>query len=307
LTEDPSAASREPPAPRTLWGGLRAAEKIALGFFAYTTLHGLVALPLRERAILVSLNILVAIVIVVLSMELRIAAGPALGVLRDWLPCALIVLAYRESGLFLLPDLTHSLDDAFVQWDRALFANSWVRALVAAGSPWLERFFELCYLFTYPFVPLGFAAVYFARGGTRGNESAWRRDKDFFWTTVLLAVLVSYALYPMFPLTPPRVLFHDLPGPAARPLLRGMNLWVLKYYSVQACIFPSGHVAGGVATALAVRARHPRLGALFVFAALSIAAATVFQRYHYAADAMGGALVGIAAFAFTVLIHRKSA
>lgn len=267
----------------------------------------MVSLPLRERAILVSLNILVAIVIVVLSMEGRVATGPVLGALRDWLPCALIVLAYRESGLFLLPDLTHSLDHAFIQWDRALFANSWVRALVAAGSPWLERFFELCYLFTYPFVPLGFAAVYFARGGTHGDERAWQKDKDFFWTTVLLAVLVSYTLYPLFPLTPPRVLFHDLPWPASKPLLRGMNLWVLKYYSVQACIFPSGHVAGGVATALAVRARHPRLGALFLVAAASIAAATVFQRYHYTADAVAGALVGIAAFAFAALVHRKGA
>jgi membrane-associated phospholipid phosphatase len=308
LTEDLSAALRVRASGAPLWGHLRAAEKIALGFFVYTTLHALAALALRERAILVSLNILVGVVIVVLSIEAQRGERPLLGVLRDWLPCALIVLAYRESGLFLPPDLTHGLDLLFIRGDRALFENSWVRTLISAGSPWLERSFELSYLLTYPFVPLGFAAVYFARRGARGAGSAAadeEKTRDSFWTTVLLAALASYALFPLFPLTPPRVLFHDLPGPSAQPWLRAMNLWILKRYSVQACIFPSGHVAAGVATALAVRARRPWLGALFLLAAAGIAAGTVFGRYHYAADALAGALVGVTAYALSAALHRS--
>ncbi len=303
MTNNNSATSPERPYPPSLWGSLRTAERIALAFFIFTTLRALVSLPIRERALLVSLNILVAVVIVVLGQAAPAEAGLR-GVLRDWLPCVLIVLAYRESGLFIIPDLTHSLDVVFIRWDRALFASAWVQALIAATSPWLERFFELSYLFTYPFVPLGFAAVYFSR---RGGAADQERARDSFWTTVLLAVLVSYALYPFFPLTPPRGLYHDLPGAGGHPLLRGMNLWILKYYSVQACIFPSGHVAGGVATALAVRARRPRLGILFLFAAAGIAAGTVFEGYHYAADALAGALVGVAAYAFTALRSRKNA
>ena len=71
---------------------------------------------------------------------------------------------------------------------------------------------------------------------------------------MLLAALFCYAVYPFFPLTPPRLLFHDLPGPAVSPLLRTVNFWLLDAYGVQACIFPSGHVAAVTATALAVRA-----------------------------------------------------
>ena len=99
----------------------------------------------------------------------------------------------------------------------------------------------------------------------------------------------------MFPLTPPRLLFHDLPGPPVAPFLRMANLWLLGTYGVQACIFPSGHVAAVTATALVVRAYRPRFGALFILAAASVAAASVFLRYHYTADALAGALLGWAA------------
>ena len=119
---------------------------------------------------------------------------------------------------------------------------------------------------------------------------------DNFWATVLLATLFCYAVYPFFPLMPPRVLFGDVPGPHVAPLLRKLNFWLLDHYSVQACIFPSGHVAAVTAVALAVRKHAPRLGALFLFLAASVAAATVYGRYHYAADAVAGALVGVAAY-----------
>jgi membrane-associated phospholipid phosphatase len=82
-------------------------------------------------------------------------------------------------------------------------------------------------------------------------------------------------------------------------------IWLLDHYSVQACIFPSGHVAAATAVALAVRKHAPRLGALFLFLAASVALATVYGRYHYAADAVAGALVGVAAFiASNAIKHR---
>jgi len=40
-----------------------------------------------------------------------------------------------------------------------------------------------------------------------------------------------------------------------------------------------------------------------MFLAASVAVATVYGRYHYAADALAGALVGIAAYAVTKLFR----
>ena len=102
------------------------------------------------------------------------------------------------------------------------------------------------------------------------------------------------------------MLFGDVPGPPVAPLLRQWNFWLLDRYSVQACIFPSGHVAAVTAVALAVRKHAPRLGTLFLFLAASVALATAYGRYHYAADAIAGALVGVGAYAVSTLITKRS-
>ena len=324
---------------------LRVAEKVVLGFLAYAPILSLIQpLSLRERLLLGGLNLIAAGVIIVLASCPN--PSPWTGALRDWFPAALILLAYRESGLLLRPDPSHHLDQLFIRWDRMLFESACGKTLLRVAAPWLQRYLELSYLLCYPLVPLGFAilmrttSVWATRALTRaGAEAACdfaRRQPplspllskegkqgwspadaaslasanrasvaaDHFWTTVLLATLACYAVYPFFPLTPPRVLFHDLPGPAVQPLLRKANFWILDQFGVQACIFPSGHVAAVTATALAVRDYLPRLGSLFLLAAASVAAATVYGRYHYAADALAGALVGVAAFLISRNIHR---
>jgi membrane-associated phospholipid phosphatase len=121
----------------------------------------------------------------------------------------------------------------------------------------------------------------------------------------MLAALTCYVLYPFFPLTPPRELFHDLPGPAVAPLIRKTNFWLLGQYGVGASLFPSGHVAATTAMALVVHKYLPRAGVIFLIVAASIAAATVYGRYHYAADAVTGALVGFAAFFVSNRLQRQ--
>ncbi len=270
------------------------AEKITLTYFAYIILAACAfGLATRDLCVIIALNTLVAATMIGLN---RISnRAPWLAVASDLFPALLLLVAYRESGLLLKPDSTHRLDFIFIQFDRVLLGNAFVRAALDAGAPWLQHYLEFAYLLCYPLVPLGVAAIYIApRDGRPGEPSQCALDD--FWATVVLATLFCYAVYPFFPLTPPRVLFHDVPGPHIEPLLRQWNFWLLDHYSVQACIFPSGHVAVVTAVALAVRKHAPRFGALFLFLAVSVAFATVYGRYHYAADAFAGALVGVAAF-----------
>ena len=230
-----------------------------------------------------------------------------LATIRNWFPAVLILLAYRESGLLFFPDSTHRLDYLFVRWDHTLLENRWVLGVLDAGAPWLQRYLEFAYSLCYPLVPLGLGALYvlgqwpkLAAGGRFDAD----RAIDRFWTTVLLAQFTCYALFPLFPSTPPRVFFHDLPGPVVQPLFRQMNFWILGQYGIQSSVFPSGHVAAVTATALSVRAYWPRAGVLFGIAAASVAVATVIGRYHYAADAVAGALIGITAFLASSRIHK---
>jgi membrane-associated phospholipid phosphatase len=313
--------------------GLRMGEKILLGFFVYATLASFVFhLSFRERASLLVLNLTVAAVIIALGKAAKEGSNAAFAVLRDWFPAVLVLVAYRESGLFITPDPTHHLDYLFIRFDRWLLSSRLVLGTLRTLSPWLQYYLEIAYFFCYPMVPLGIGSLYWARArearsrkvesaGTltaspilvestteaaRARCSAFgEKSIDCFWTAVLGAVLFSYLLFPFFPLTPPRTLFNDLPGPAVQPLLRNVNLWLLGKYSVQACLFPSGHVAAVIATALAVRKFFPRLGIVFIIVALSISAATVYGRYHYAVDAVAGGLVALLAYEISNRIHGR--
>ena len=286
-------------------------ELIVVTFFVYITFAAFAFHPAaRDLFLIVALNTVTIATLVALGRNRERA--PWLAGAADLFPALLLLVAYRESGLLLTPDPAHHLDFVFIRWDRALLQNHFAYALLQAGAPWLQHYLELAYLLCYPLVPLGVAAIHYARprsaagGLDNAATPSWRRlaagsrrysrSMDAFWTAVLLATLFCYAVYPYFPLTPPRVLFGDVPGPHVEPLLRKWNFWLLDHYSVHACIFPSGHVAAVTAVALAVRKHAPRLGALFLLLAASVALATVYGRYHYAADAVAGAVVGVVAY-----------
>ena len=289
--------------------GLSIAEQAALAFFIYIIVAAsIVHAASRDWCFVLTLNSVTFATLIVLH-RIRHRA-PWLAAAADLFPALLVLVAYRESGILLAPDPAHHLDYVFILWDRVLLQSQFVHAALQAGAPWLQRYLEFAYLLCYPLVPLGVVAIHFATQRSAASESAAAKSEramDEFWATVLPATLFCYAVYPFFPLTPPRVLFGDVPGPHVQPLLRQWNFWLLDHYSVQACIFPSGHVAAVTAVALAVRKQAPRLGALFLFLAASVAIATVYGRYHYAADAVAGALVGVAAYVVaTALKHRWS-
>ena len=240
-----------------------------------------------------------------------------LAVVRDWFPAAVILLAYREAGVLVTPDPAHHLDFLFVGWDHALLENPQVVAALWFLSPWIGRVLELCYSLCYPLVPFGLGALYALSEWPRlgvgaaldagGPDGARWRDRavDRFWTTVLLALFICYVLFPLFPSMPPRLLFHDSPLPAIQPLFRRVNFWILGRYGIDSSVFPSGHVAAATATALAVRAEWPRAGIPFTILAIGVGLATVVGRYHYAADAAAGALLGLAAYLVARRIHSR--
>jgi membrane-associated phospholipid phosphatase len=279
---------------------LRAAEKFVFGFMALALAAAvLLRLPFGDCVKVFGLNLLVGFIVLLLSLRENQQQNIFLSDLRDWFPCVLIPLAYRESGLFFTPDPSHRLDNIFIDWDRALLQNPWVAHGLSVSSPYLEPVLEFAYLLCYPLVPLALLSIVLARkrGSLKSDhESRADRTIDRFWTAVLLAVFTCYVVYPFFPLTPPRVLFPDLGGPLPVSALRHMNLWLLHQNGDQVSLFPSGHVAAIIAASLAVRGVLLRLGWVFVFAAGLVTVATVVGRYHYAADAAAGALVGLTAY-----------
>lgn len=237
-------------------------------YFAY--LAGIAVARRRPKPALLSIATLVSVVVLGMPGIL-----PLLYLLIGyWLP-ALIV---REPNV--------QIERRLLDIDRRLFGTGGLASFERRAPRAVIEYLELAYLLCYAVVPAGFAWLVLA------GASADAIDR--FWTIVLLAAFICYGLLPWIPTRAPRALE---PPRAGRSSIRRLNMAVLDRASVQWNTFPSGHTAASLATSLAVAADVPLAGVVLGVTALSIAAGSVVGRYHYAADAIAGAAVALAALA----------
>jgi membrane-associated phospholipid phosphatase len=177
-----------------------------------------------------------------------------------------------------------------VTWDR-LALRGGVKAAIESFGPILPSVLEIAYSLVYALAPFSVAVLYLYR----------RRERvDEFLFIFALGVLLCYAQFPFWPSEPPRVVFFGEDFPAYDTVFRRFNLWMLGNYGIHTSVFPSAHVAGAFSAAFGMRQALPehKWVSRFLYAmALLIAAATVYGRYHYLADAAAGFLVAVIALA----------
>jgi membrane-associated phospholipid phosphatase len=179
-------------------------------------------------------------------------------------------------------------------FDNRLFGTEGLAQFEKRAPRVLVEYLELSYLLCYAVVPAGFAWLILAGFADQASR---------FWSVVLLAAFLCYGVLPWLPTRAPRALEGE--RGAWRSAVRRMNLAVLGRASVQWNTFPSGHTAASLATALALGSVAPVAGVVFGIVAVSIAAGSVAGRYHYAADAIAGALVAILAFVMATGAHAR--
>jgi len=194
-------------------------------------------------------------------------------------PAACLLAGYWLSGLFFVAPMTR-VERWLLRLDERIGISR------ATFPRFLCDYFELAYVLVYAVVPAG--AIALVLGGHAD-------DVPRFWSVVLLAEFVSYAMLPWVQTRPPRAI-ETLPVIGSSSSLRRFNLAVLGRASIQVNTLPSGHAAGAMATALAVTSVMPAAGVVFLVLAISIASATVIGRYHYAVDSVLGVIVAVLAW-----------
>jgi membrane-associated phospholipid phosphatase len=247
---------------------MRTVEWVILIYCGYLGLLAIARrLPAPRRARIWALSGALAAAIVAVASA---PSGAATRALRDWLPAVCILIGYWASGGFFTAPMRN--------WERWLADVDRRLRLSAPASVTLRAILELAYLSVYLVIPAGFAVAYFGHAAI---------SVDRYWTTVVVAEFGCYGMLPWIQTRPPRSL--ALPGPPVSVLQR-VNLIVLERGSIQVNTFPSAHTAGAVGTALALMAPQPVAGIVFLLWAALIAIGSVAGRYHYAVDAILGAL-----------------
>jgi len=265
---------------------MRRAEFLNLAYFCLFTLLALVwTLPPRSRkkAILLGLGGL-ALTATGLALD-RWMPSDATGIIRDWLPTPLMAFAYWQSGFFF-SKANPRLQAIFDHSERALMRLLHINVSKVSRT-WFGALLEFAYVFCYPVVPLGLAALYF---------TGFRHAVDVYWTVVLLSAYPCYALLPFVQLKPPRLIEKSDDSTTRSFGVRRLNLWLAGRVSHGANTFPSGHVAASAAIALTLFRFVPLAGIVFAFIAAGIAAGCVVGRYHYIVDVVAALLLAATMF-----------
>jgi len=283
---DPSLGTAE----RTGWfQGIRAAERVAILFFLYLALLGMLrsATPAQRAA-----QWTMPFLIWVLCRFEHASSRPWSRVVREWLALGIILAGYWMLGWLASPTLT-GWEATFESWDHTLLNRFGFEGAVESAGTFVPSVLEVVYLLLYTIPPCCLGVIYLC-----GARPAVYR----FLFTLLLGTFATYALLPLFPMHSPRVVYPLQDLPHLPGLARPINTWLLDHLDISTSVFPSGHVAVAFSSAFgllhALRER-PRIWITFFIVATLVYVATIYGRYHYAVD--GLVSIVISGFAWFVV------
>jgi membrane-associated phospholipid phosphatase len=267
----------------------RNSDWVLIGYFVYVA-----ALPpfFPDRPHLHFQPALIAATVFALQLALacgeRTRIGSTVGMIRDWTPVLLALIAFQEMEIFLPRSFDHQFEAAWIRQDVRLLGEWHLRDAVEAFGPLIPAYLELCYLLVY-----GVAA--YCVGLLYGTEN--RRSIDTFLTFYLAGTLSAYALFPFFPSEPPRLLYPAAVMPSLTTWVRVANLWILKKGTIHVGVFPSAHVSSAFSAAWGMFFVLPRKRVAWglLLYACSVSLATIYGRYHYTADVLAGIGISILA------------
>jgi membrane-associated phospholipid phosphatase len=258
-----------------------------IGYFAYL---GALSRFFPERPHLHLQLISIALGVVALELALSWAERGkfqrTIGYVRDWSPIPLTLVGFQVMEFFVPRSFDHRLESQWIRQDVYLLKDLHLRAAIEVFGPVFPSYLELCYLLVYGLAAYGVGLLY-----ATGN----RKSVNTFLVFYLAGTLGAYAFFPFFPSEPPRALYRTTVPPTVTTCVRLVNLWILKRGTIHLGVFPSAHVSSAFAAAWGMFFVLPRkrTGWLLLIYACSVSLATVYGRYHYAADCWAGMAVSV--------------
>ncbi len=214
--------------------------------------------------------------------------------LHYWYVVPLIFLTFKEIYFMIHPIRGVDYDNALIAIDRFLFGTDPTYALFKIANPYLTELLQIAYA-TFFFLPIILAVDLILNNR--------KEELNFEIFAIIYGFMLSYIGYFLFPAVGPRFTLHnfaltdkELPGLLLTPYLRsivnaGESITrgaVNPIALVQRDAFPSGHtqmtlIVMYLSVKFKTKSRYFFLvdGTLLIFA-------TVYLRYHYVADLLGG-------------------
>lgn len=240
--------------------------------------------------------------------ESRGQGGAVVRFLRAFYPILLFTGLYRETGLVNVMFIQGYMDPLVMRWDQAIFGFQPSLALMEwAPQRWVSEVMYGCY-FSYYFMIAGVGLALLIRN---------RRQFDHFVTLVAVIFYCCYLTYVVLPVMGPRVFYHegsmvesvygdsvkyprwgvlDEDPPAYPESVKSgfffkIVAFLYRYFESEGAALPSSHVALALVTLYFSWIYLPRIRWLHLMLAVGLCIGTVYCRFHYVVDVMGGVLV----------------
>ncbi|MFO0752483.1 MAG: phosphatase PAP2 family protein [Thermodesulfovibrionales bacterium] len=265
---------------------LRPGDLLTIAFSLF--LLGLTAvfhakIPLAGNLLLIFASLLFfQVVLVFISRR-----NPFLTLTRDLLfPVLCVLIIFDALGLIVHTINPHDWDYLLIRLDYLLFGGYPTVLLERLMHPVLTDILQVAYS-TYYFLPVALGVTLKLRGQ--------REEFEYALFLILLCFYLSYAGYLLVPALGPRYAIEHLHAGelegflVAKPIQDFLN----RLEGVKRDAFPSGHT-GIALTVLYLSYRSARdLFRLLLVPVLLLIVATVYCRYHYAVDVLGGVLLTV--------------
>jgi len=259
---------------------MRISEWIQAGFATIIAVAAWIRPLTARRRSAITLFAGFAIFAVILAhFSVRVLAPNQASILRDWLPMVLMLVPYWQTGQFFMGP-NERIQARLVEIDRWLL--NLIPPMTGTSGRYTRLFMEWAYMLCYPLVPLGLGVLY---------AEGLRQYASTYWFIVLVPTYLCYAITPFVPALPPRSIAGKQRIAPAPNKGRVMNLWILRYGSIQAISFPSAHVASAIAISCVLLRFVPIAGVIFLIVTFGIAIGAVVGGYHYAIDVLLGAVM----------------
>jgi membrane-associated phospholipid phosphatase len=261
-------------------------------------LAGLICLVLAAREHITDWHWLLARYAFLLVLQAGVAAGRSRGLPRmiaAFFPLVAVLGIY--DSLRFIPELNPGDRDDLLIWiDRAVLGGDPSLWLERISTPWLTEFLQLAYLVYYvlPFVLLG---TLYCRQPGLAKEPGQTREHPGAFDLCVVALLLSHYFaftgYMALPALGPRFALAltyrtELTGLLVAEPIRHL-LDALE--GIKRDAFPSGHVSAALISVYYMFRFTPRLACCALPAVCLMIFATLYLRYHYAVDILGGGIL----------------
>ncbi len=281
---------------RNLTPRLRPVDALTFAFLLFLTTLTIIFIEEIPKAFLI-LSIYIALMIALSSLIYFKTKydRKALSIIYDLIfPVIVVFLIFDSLGGLISYINPKTYDHLLIRLDYMLFGGYPTIAFENFASPIMTEILQLAYS-SYYFLPIILGIVL----KRKGRETAF--NKSLF--LVILCFYLSYVGYILVPAIGPRYTMNHLQGTELEGILvRGfIDRTLNAIEGIKRDAFPSGHTAITLVVLYLAYRFERQLFWIYLPIVFALIISTVYLRYHYAVDVIGGVLLAV----FTIYVGEK--